>query len=1148
VFVLNDYIFNFYNALNINEVPLSAISNPLSQFILCESGNELNEQVVSVLGSKYVGNDLYYLTGGFFDFSRVNVNLDFQTGNNFFYWFSGEYVREIPEGVYSDLSLSSIDWSAATGSPNVSSSDIMFISVGNKVIEGAWLVDTDTINVAATMSATMKNDRIFKFPYPSVGVSAENIQWSGPMIEDLSIFSREFFPNEKSFIDNQVNVENLYWSNYSSISSVNGVYLNDTTLHASGAFDSNSFTKADKIYVRRNTGTDNLHDIVPSQIFNGTYDAAWLYSFPHTELPIRSGDISLYYPLSSYGDINELFFRYDSGDSTPLSTINVGSAFAGAIAGNIISNSDMLFKLTSPCGTVKEAAWLKGIPLSSYTAGITDVCDCSEQYNSYYTNWLYGQGVIQASLSFTSNPGQSVRFVWTGPRTNINDVRGFTGFSHDESCPYYQDRNYQPLTVRNFIDLAKKQQYEKWKTCTCKTVNYSPLGHSKDSMNFYGFTPDVVLRDTKYPADFKFDSWIGNDGRLYNESVDAAWFKLSDELEPDLGWGQGSWITNTNDIFYLNPGETYIYYRSDIATCDFALPLFVINEAYCECVLDDCPHTNCIPVWWKAVHDDENNIWIDGGRPSDMILESDTFMTYTHRDNMMFSKTILTYQGNIINSISGDWVTLSAVDFNIGTKENITTTPAINFLMKIPLINNNPYWAEASFENNPDTALKLKMVGVADFRTDFDYLRIRQPYISNIFLQNNDVIEYKMSDCNDCFVWGQPLNFTVQNQLRRWNKILVNSNVKSDLLNYLQGQQCTPCDITGINCLELGCYLSGVNIECEAVCYPLKTGLSATNLPSDILLNTELSGIPVFVDYYARNPFSISFSMIERSGGVPPYGGIWVPPISTIFTQAELPWHNIINDFYPIVASEQTNSLSSINEIGIFTPNKLMNGKYELKQGIFDIDYLERDAISHNLVRGETYADGDTIVTSVNSEWMKWKGNNRFSGNPKLNGRQTFYPYTSKYELSKFNNLGLYDLNNFIYSPWNEDGSWADSTNYPANNRGQFAITCGNDAWYNQNQIITLNVVDWGTDIFGNQYFLLNSTSTKFQNSAAYSHLYVKDSSSKIYTANTFLSALFRKYQNITFGVSGGTFTGDVITDEAGDIITTEDGSFIVIG
>lgn len=1113
LFVLEDYIYNLYNALDLSEVPLSALSNPLSQFILCEADNGINEQILATIDSKYIGNDLFYLTGGYFDYNIKDVSLDFIQGNNFFYWFSGEYIREIPEGIFDSTPLSSINWANATGSSNISASDIIFMSIGN-TIHGAWLMDANQITINATMSATMRDGKIFKFPYPSVGLSSENIDWSGPKIEDISEFNKEFFPNEQSFIENQENVKDLYWSEFDSISSVISVYLQDTHLYQSGAFPSNNYKNADKIIVRREVDADNIHDNNASEIFNGRLETAWLFNFNKTEIPIRPGDTNIYYPLTSYSDVNQLFFRYDSGVDISLSALTVGSSFAGAIAGNSIEESDMFIKLDSSCGGVRDAAWLYGTPLSAFSATDSDRCNCDGNYETFFTNWKFEKGSAQSSLFFKNKPGQFQRFIWTGPKTNLNDIRGFAGFSHDSSCPYFQDKKYTSLINSNFLDQSKKGLFEKWKTCTCRAINYSPLGHGGDSINSYKFLPDIIAKDVRFPTPFGFNNWLGGDLKTYQTSEDVAWFKYQDALEPDFGWGAGSWVKNDGNSFYLEPGELYIHYRSDLNRCNFELPYFIINEGYCECIVGECEDVSCIPVWKKAILNDDGN-WVDAGTVSDMVLESDTFFTYKHKSSFNFSKAILTYDGNEINSISGNYVTLSATDPAISKITADVSIPSVNFLIKIPLSANNPYWGLASFEEDADTNNKMKMSGTRDFRIELDYLQIKQPHISPIKLDNNNTIEYKSTECNDCFVWTEPLSFNISENVRRWNKIYTDNCVQSELLNHLHELQCSPCKVTSNKCLS---ECQEVNIcGCDNVCYPAKVGLTASNDISDIVFNTELSGIPVFIDYFARNDFTLDFTVTDISNGIPPHGGLWVPPVSTIFTKAELPWSNIINDFYPTVASVQTEYLSSKAEIGLFTPNRLINSKYELRKAVFDIDYLERNAQSFDIIRNETYADGDITVETTNSAWMKHKGNNAFSGNVKIDGKQTYYPYTTNYEMTKFNNFGLYDITDADFSPWDSEGSWKDNEQYPANYRGQYNLNCGENGWYNQQLNLSGNVVEWQNDIFGNQYFLINPTSTRINKTDDYSTFYTKDITGIVLPAQLSLSSIFNKYKNLVF-------------------------------
>jgi hypothetical protein len=344
-----------------------------------------------------------------------------------------------------------------------------------------------------------------------------------------------------------------------------------------------------------------------------------------------------------------------------------------------------------------------------------------------------------------------------------------------------------------------------------------------------------------------------------------------------------------------------------------------------------------------------------------------------------------------------------------------------------------------------------------------DYLQVSQPVPSDTVLNNNDVIEYR-SRCGNCFVWKQPLNFDIQEQVRRWNTIEVDQCVESDILNNLHHACNNQCSTQTNQCYSE--YQTQDICGCSPTCYKTKIGLTATNIPSDIIFNTELSGIPVFVNYYSRNPWTLNFEVEDITDG-----GIYVPPVSTLFSEAQSPWKNLINDQKPWTIIGQDSMLYTHAELGLFTPDKLATGKYELRNGKYELNTSNRSLTSVDLIRDEA----DLPVISTDSSWMK-----RYNGHIDLNGVQTYYPYTTNSEIG-INNLGLQE--NYIL----------DYASLSANERGQKLINCGDSAYYNTMPFLTGNVIDWQQDIWGNQYFMINNdTKSRLENNTVYSELYIK--------------------------------------------------------
>ena len=412
----------------------------------------------------------------------------------------------------------------------------------------------------------------------------------------------------------------------------------------------------------------------------------------------------------------------------------------------------------------------------------------------------------------------------------------------------------------------------------------------------------------------------------------------------------------------------------------------------------------------------------------------------------------------------------------------------------------------------------------------YDNLRIAQPNPTQVSLETNDVLTFRKSSCADCLVWNQPLQFTVLQTTRRWNEIAIDDCTKSEILNYLHGKGDNSCKLPLPSCYS-GCQESICG--CDNLCYSTKTGVTATFIPSDITFNTELSGIPQYVNYYARSPYTLNISVNNITNGLPPSGGLYVPPVSGIFATAQLPWQNIINDEFPMVAARQGGNYFSRKDLGVFTPDRLASGKYELKNGKYVLDTMTRNVSSLDI-----FSTNVGKVVSTDADWMKKNCNI-----PLVNGQQTFYPYTTNTELKENLNLGLWDSQQ-VFVPWNADGEWQFNDTFPKNYRGLYPL----GEWYDDQLDLSGNVKQWQTDIFGNQYFLMFDDATnRLQRPSSYAEFFVKTSDGNIQSANVVLSSIFNKYSNLVFGTSSEQITGTFITTEDNTHLTTEDESSIIL-
>lgn len=366
LFLLEKYISDEYDTKIISEIPLSALQIPLEQndtfgsYVLnLESINDANEI--------YTSSNKFLLGGGYYINDETPITLNFKSGNNFFYWFSGEHLAEAPHKNYAAININDLDWvgSGATAATDYSSSDVIFANY-NGTIRGAWLSEVDNVIVSAMMGANLRNNKEFRFPYPGIGVSAEGLEWTGKQVNEFDQYEKSFFPNQT--IKNKVQAEltKKYWAEIDSISSVNPIYLNNTTLIDAGAFASKKFQLADKVITRPFT-SDGVHDEIPDEIFSEDLSVEWLYDFDKTQIPILTGDNKIYWPLQRYEQISDLNLNYKHGEELQLADIPM-EKFFGAVAATTLEEADMIFKYDSKCGSSIEAAWLYGTPLTVFNA------------------------------------------------------------------------------------------------------------------------------------------------------------------------------------------------------------------------------------------------------------------------------------------------------------------------------------------------------------------------------------------------------------------------------------------------------------------------------------------------------------------------------------------------------------------------------------------------------------------------------------------------------------------------------------------------------------------------------------------------------------------------------------------------------------
>lgn len=715
----------------------------------------------------------------------------------------------------------------------------------------------------------------------------------------------------------------------------------------------------------------------------------------------------------------------------------------------------------------------------------------------------YVSGCTQPSLSFKANPREFTRFIWTGEGNlneydNINELKysSFSGKKHDSACPYGN------LTPEQKIKLSSTSSVvDQWKLCNCQAIQYSPLGHIGDSFKENSYISDFIILDTSYPDSIGLDEWRGEDNLGWQTSKDFGWFKLDDTSKDENGWGSGRWVTNTGEDLFLKPGKPYLYYRSGFNfSCEAQLdnsvlePFLIINQPLCNCVYSNCEciKTPCAPKWKAAKY--INGVWVDTGKDSSLLMESGKFYSYVHRTSYKYSRIIE------------------------NDEEFVDCLPSINFSLNVDLESAKPYWASGSFSDPILTKNKGMMYGGDTNQIIYDYIHINQPKPSTLMLTDNLYFEYQRNtECaTDCFVWNEPLQFTVKVKENSWKELQLNSCIESEILGFIQNKGCESCKKQNKKCLSCceqeklcGCVIDK--------CVSTKSGVSATNKDSDIIFTTNYDGYPVFVNYYANNDFVLDFTVTDTTNGLAPTGGVWVDEELVSFNTPKSPWTNITNIGKSAVALfQKTDNLYPKKECGFFSPEKLSISILNLKNKKIELNLNKRHENNVVIIPDKShYAYGPYEVTFIDSSWMK-NTNNCLRGyikNPIDN--QEFIPYQTFYETYKENIFGIEQQSDIDYPFFGEFANNLDG--YVVDRFGNQSAYCGENSWISNKKEITGKLLEWNMDLFGNQYGLYKSvddTNTIHDKKYTEGKLWIRNSNNVVGDVSELLSRVIDSYKS----------------------------------
>jgi hypothetical protein len=554
---------------------------------------------------KYMGETVYGLTAiRLIDTGRPDYVLqtDFSTGNNWFVWPSGSRViNDTNSDNYLDTILlndSNLVGSGATGGNSYKNSDLIFTDK-NGYVEGAWLKGPRTYTVSTSTSVNILPNAVREFIYPYVGynLSTKGLNWIGFSLTDHDYKNYDLLSNEQ-----KLNLMMKYYTENLPLSTSNSFYLNQSTLVELGAESGDNVLTGDTILKRPHR---NVITQLSNESNDGTTEAAFLYKFQKTDIPISLGLNNIYWPIKSFDSSENIPITIKKDNCLPSHLINfkISEVMNGAIAGLTFNTSDVIYKLNSRFSDPIEAAWLG----SGSIQNLDVLTDAIQIYDSDATNCAkYIDGPTQAALNLKISPSEAVSFIWCDIDTKADDV--FKNFEHAPNCEYGK-KNHDYYSDQNYLNPEQLNQTNYWKTCTCKALHYSPIGNIGDLPTDYHSIADYLFADPQGVMEkFTLKTWKDTRGFDAYSSPQFAHYKIDGKSDTPIGWGDGFWKTGNGKPFILKTGRRYTYIRSSLRKDDTSSlegndisPFYVVKYSYKKlrgyCKQDETAINNCYDLY-----------------------------------------------------------------------------------------------------------------------------------------------------------------------------------------------------------------------------------------------------------------------------------------------------------------------------------------------------------------------------------------------------------------------------------------------------------------------------------------------------------------------------------------------------------------------
>ena len=1122
--------------------------------------NKLNEFKAT---AKYLGTDLYFISGGYYIPKTEQLNIPIQTGSNLFYWPSGEFAYGGTNNftTYKELPINDSKFlTLGTAAADYENADKVFVSRCGYGVKGAWLQKGSTIPLEDVFKTEIQGAlkcegrTLLRYPFPGRGYFTDNT-WTG--IQTNGLINKTYFTEEEL-----ARLENLYWNTTITdvLSVADPLAINDSFLIEDGAEAGKLYNAADHFWIRQTENPDRISDENPDGVFNNSVNDYWLYKFQKTELPIKAvvgleeaptidNGTHIFWPYQSFNTSEEYapllsyaVNHYKTALPVSLASLNVYNEFGAAKAGSTQLNSDVILKVDE-CGIIKDAAILLGERISNFNStNWGEFVFSNTRLDNF--NYILSAGYIQPGLVFKAIPNQVVPFVWQAngakfgdvadvPDTKLNDLNAFRGVKHEPNCPYHNSDIKSIFHYREEIGKTTK--------CSCKAINYSPFGHKGNRIEAFDYLTDLIFEvtDPKDLNKFDIDEWKDSKGKNWQQSDRIAYFKLDkDNKDKDVGWGTGRWVTSTGAEFMLRPGVVYGYYRNGRFACsaDSDNLYLIINHQYCDiqeypaikeelCYAYDFMY-DFRPRWVDLVVDPDVEIsqWrIKSYDNSDMILNPGDHLIYIHRDKNEFT---IHWTGNLdteTNNSENNKPYYNSANFIWQSKLYGWNYETNKWTGSPTAYGARPYWALAdefcaANEFNLSIGNQRQLV--------YDYLYTIQPKFTTDSIKHFDTIEYFRRSENS-FIWSQSFTLSSSTAQDIWREISLvekEPNIKHN---------CSADVATVYKCYGLPDEFDTPNSTeghaTEVKAFDKILIVQSLTAESDIIFESSSLDQPVSILYCAKNPFTFTQELTDLSVGLPPNGGLYVPVSSGILVKAEKPYGNILNLNNPTVAFiESSANIFTREELGLYTPDNMALGIYnsaevekvpnlenDYKEGIFSI--IDPKSYLNN--RGLSDQDSPYVLNIKSTDASKIKypitARNK-SGDVRNDGKySSFNAYQSSFETKGNNALTIpFDEK---FDPWMgaEENEWFDTTNFKSNLYGEYNLLSGDGSWlqtrFNETTAVINNIQ---TDVFGNYYVLFKpaSGSTIYEASNLFGTLYVKDLNNKTLPAVSALKNVYDAY------------------------------------